>query len=329
MTAAPSTIARRERAARQEAARTAKREADRAAHPAEHYHPGGCYDCHSFAGPIQGCDCAGCTPMRGHHPERTLRYGQLVLASQASEAKPVSYFAGTDKQRNFVRALIRTRQLSERANRALAHYGGDVERYIDSLNTRDRVSGFIDTFKDAPVAAHAVVAETVSGHLGRFVKDSQGWRVRIGGKHDSGEVVTVRKANGDEQSVTLAVAVGDLWTFADHDDKGVVPLADMPDVPKGHYAIDSKGHNDTLFVRVDRPEETTVRIKMVIGGRPDATMDRKRYRDVLERIVEAGVQEAAFRYGREIERCCRCNRHLTDKSSRDAGIGPECEKKAW
>jgi hypothetical protein len=45
---------------------------------------------------------------------------------------------------------------------------------------------------------------------------------------------------------------------------------------------------------------------------------------VLERIVAAGVDEAATKYGVEIGRCYVCNRTLTDDLSRSLGIGPHC-----
>jgi hypothetical protein len=103
------------------------------------------------------------------------------------------------------------------------------------------------------------------------------------------------------------------------------------DVPAGHYAIASRGTNDLMFVRVDRPTEGKwagrTFVKMIVGGHPDAPVARNRVADVLARIVEAGTDDAARLYGQEIGRCCRCNRTLTDEASRAAGIGPDCATK--
>lgn len=105
----------------------------------------------------------------------------------------------------------------------------------------------------------------------------------------------------------------------------------LPDVPAGHYAIASRGTNDLMFVRVDRPTEGKwagrTFVKMIVGGHPDAPVARNRVADVLARIVEAGTDDAARLYGQEIGRCCRCNRTLTDEASRAAGIGPDCATK--
>lgn len=102
------------------------------------------------------------------------------------------------------------------------------------------------------------------------------------------------------------------------------------DVPEGHYAIASSGSNDLAFYRVDRPTEGKWAgrcfVKLVVGGHPDSRVRRDAVQGVLARIVEAGVVESGRLYGREIGRCCRCNRTLTDEVSRAEGIGPECRK---
>jgi hypothetical protein len=102
----------------------------------------------------------------------------------------------------------------------------------------------------------------------------------------------------------------------------------LPDVPAGHYAVPSTGNNDLAFYRVDRPTEGrwagSVFVKIVVGGRPDTGVPRRFVPGILARIVEAGIDEAARLYGQKIGRCYKCNRRLTDKVSRAAGIGPDC-----
>lgn len=104
----------------------------------------------------------------------------------------------------------------------------------------------------------------------------------------------------------------------------------LADVPGGHYAVESTGHNDLAFYRVDRPTEGRwagrVFVKLVVGGHPDQNVPRGHVAGVLARI--AADPDAAARYGRELGRCCRCNRHLTDETSRALGIGPECRSRA-
>lgn len=105
----------------------------------------------------------------------------------------------------------------------------------------------------------------------------------------------------------------------------------LPDIPAGHYALDGKGKNETVFYRVDRPEsgkwEGYTFVKSVVGGRPDQRVPFAQVASILERIEVEGVNQSALRYGQEIGRCCKCNRTLTDDESRTLGIGPECAKK--
>lgn len=104
------------------------------------------------------------------------------------------------------------------------------------------------------------------------------------------------------------------------------------DVPAGHYAVPSlTGNNDLDFFRVDRPYEGRwagrVFVKRVIGGRPNSPVRGRTYTEALLAIRAAGAAEAARRYAQELGRCSRCNRHLTDETSRAYGMGPECRSK--
>lgn len=105
-----------------------------------------------------------------------------------------------------------------------------------------------------------------------------------------------------------------------------------PDVPAGHYAtISATGNNDFDFWRVDRPEEGQWKgrtfVKRVIGGKPDKNVYRQTARDALKAILAEGIEVTRTRYGTEIGQCWKCNRHLTDETSRALGIGPDCRSK--
>jgi hypothetical protein len=109
--------------------------------------------------------------------------------------------------------------------------------------------------------------------------------------------------------------------------------APAPKVPQGYYAVDSAtGNNDTDFYKVDTPTEGRwagrTFVKRVIGGKGDTPVRGAEGLAALARIEAAGVKAAAERYGREIGRCGKCNRTLTDEESRAAGIGPVC-REGW
>lgn len=105
------------------------------------------------------------------------------------------------------------------------------------------------------------------------------------------------------------------------------------EVPAGYYAIDSTGHNDLAFYRIDRPTEGKwagrVFVKLVVGGHADRNVARNQVDGILARIAADGPKAAAERYGRELGHCGRCGRELTDEESRAVGIGPVCRAMAW
>lgn len=113
-------------------------------------------------------------------------------------------------------------------------------------------------------------------------------------------------------------------------------------VPDGYYAV-TNGDNPLKFFRVNtirtqrgrglpagtrkidtqHSEEWIPRVTVYPDGRwhmrPGFSAE-----DVL--ILVADYEDAAYRYGREIGQCARCNKTLTDERSRHYAIGPECEK---
>lgn len=111
------------------------------------------------------------------------------------------------------------------------------------------------------------------------------------------------------------------------------PDPTLPEVPAGHYAVVSAtGNNDLDFFRVDKPTDGEwagcMFVKRVIGGHPDQPVSKNQWRKVLQRIVDADIEASRTLYGTTIGQCWRCNRHLTDETSRALGIGPECRKLA-
>lgn len=96
-------------------------------------------------------------------------------------------------------------------------------------------------------------------------------------------------------------------------------------VPEGRYAVDMGGK--LRFYHVDKPTEGRwagyVFVKVQASDdlhpvkRPDSLIS-------IFRAILIDTTEAMARYGREIGRCGRCGRTLTDEVSRSRGIGPDC-----
>lgn len=106
--------------------------------------------------------------------------------------------------------------------------------------------------------------------------------------------------------------------------------ADERKIPTIRVAVPATGENDLDFLIVQRAENDVRRVLRTLGGHGDITIllaEQVRQAERLAKLDRAELIEAAATYGRELGYCGRCGRELTDKDSRDAGLGPDCAKK--
>jgi hypothetical protein len=90
----------------------------------------------------------------------------------------------------------------------------------------------------------------------------------------------------------------------------------------GYYAVpDPSDPSTTLFRKVD----TKGRV-WIISGPNHLPADRT---DQAIPLIQVDPKFAAAHYGQVIGRCGRCHTRLTDKESRDIGLGPVCRKRSW
>lgn len=102
-------------------------------------------------------------------------------------------------------------------------------------------------------------------------------------------------------------------------------------VPAGRFAVkleDGKLH----FFKVDKPDEGRWAgycfIKEQASDELYPVKNVQRRVEILSAIAQ-DVGGALQTYGREIGKCGRCGRTLTNEESRAYGIGPECRNKGW
>lgn len=97
-------------------------------------------------------------------------------------------------------------------------------------------------------------------------------------------------------------------------------------IPTGRYAVDSSTEGqDTAFYRVVN-QNGHFRV-WIYASNAQHQVSGPGAKSVLKAIEEAGVEEARTRFGVEMGYCWKCGLPLTDKESRDLGIGPVCIKK--
>lgn len=96
------------------------------------------------------------------------------------------------------------------------------------------------------------------------------------------------------------------------------------DIPDGYYAV-SNNDGDTSFYRVRRHQGRLfidLQVSDAFTRIPWATR-----KAALDKIRTDTPIAAGERYARELGRCYRCGRTLTDEVSRAMGIGPTCRNK--
>lgn len=99
----------------------------------------------------------------------------------------------------------------------------------------------------------------------------------------------------------------------------------------GHFAVRLDGSDVVKFYRVKLVTGGQWAGKVFVEAQASDDYHPLRSPETLTMVLTAilanpGAAEAL--YGTELGRCCRCNRTLTDETSRALGIGPECRSKA-
>jgi uncharacterized protein DUF6011 len=95
-------------------------------------------------------------------------------------------------------------------------------------------------------------------------------------------------------------------------------------LPRGRYAIENdKG--ELCFYNVWRGDRRPDYVKVYLQHGPDdSEVPFIAAMSICHKIVKAGPMVCAQRYGKEIGSCYRCGLRLTNRLSRELGIGPVC-----
>jgi len=112
----------------------------------------------------------------------------------------------------------------------------------------------------------------------------------------------------------------------------------LEDLPPGRYAIENNEGELRFYQRWQGKGSKSDRFALyVMFGPYEAKLPRNAQVAIAKKILEAGVRECAIRFGNEIGSCSNCGRRLTNRISRELGIGPVCggrmfgdsPEKAW
>lgn len=143
------------------------------------------------------------------------------------------------------------------------------------------------------------------------------WLVRIKGYIERGELT-----KGKAGEIISALKGLPKDPEKDQRDKNRPTLAD---IPPGRYAVQTGADpEDISFWRVKENKAKTGRYILRIGGPNEYLLRGQDALAAVKRIHRYGVGNAAVLYGKKVGRCSQCNTRITNRLSRELGIGPVC-----
>jgi uncharacterized protein DUF6011 len=185
-----------------------------------------------------------------------------------------------------------------------------------SLATEKQAKWMIDiaTTRETPGPAEAVLTRLEQGFA----------------RHAASQFITnykdlPRKPKVPSAAMMEAVAPGaDSLEFQGNAGK---PVRDAVGVPAGRYAIRTEEGVKFFKVRLGKGRwEGRTFVEAQASDDLYPIRNPQRRQEILEEIAKDTVAAERL-YGRELGKCARCGRTLTDETSRAHGIGPECRKK--
>lgn len=110
---------------------------------------------------------------------------------------------------------------------------------------------------------------------------------------------------------------------------------DFSRIPDGRYAVEHGAETAYYTIGTSRNGSGKRHVcilssdeRIYVGTILSNGEYRGRHENLLQEVAK-NPEAAGLLFGRTIGKCCRCGRTLTDASSREAGIGPECASKGW
>lgn len=94
-------------------------------------------------------------------------------------------------------------------------------------------------------------------------------------------------------------------------------------LPAGRYAIENND-GELRFYQVWESSNKAAKRLYVQHSDDTSKLPMRAQEAIAQKIIAVGIRECAIRYGMEIGSCSNCGRTLTNRISRELGIGPIC-----
>lgn len=240
----------------------------------------------------------------------------------------MSEYPASDKQINFIRTLIAERRDATGISDVDAAIAALVEQRLTKKGASAVIDQLLTTAKDEPKVDPAAEAErTARAAVAAKPANRFGGKCVLCNVYVPEGAGTYRKGQGARRWETLHL---DGECPEDLQAKLNELLAGQGD---GYFAIPFIGldaeRTDLTFFGIRTRENGDRFMVHTVGGHGDRDdMSFTWCERAITALAAVDRDEAMATYGRELGHCGDCGRELTDKASRDRGIGPTCASKA-
>jgi len=110
--------------------------------------------------------------------------------------------------------------------------------------------------------------------------------------------------------------------------EGVETSTALSGLPPGRYALPKAGteleDNELRFYQCWESRDKQAKRLYVMFGPSQGKLPPDAQNKIAKMILKEGIRECAIRFGMEIRHCSNCGYRLTNRISRELGIGPVC-----
>jgi hypothetical protein len=205
---------------------------------------------------------------------------------------------------------------------------GDKGSYIQQRSWRDEMVTDEDLKalrRPAPSRMDEPATEKQVNYIAILVEDKeipQNWMARLD-EYAAQPFITKRKAG---EIISALKQLPQKRGFPERTKNN----PEISDVPSGRYAIryDEDDENAVVFYRVGRSRDNPNAVRVyIVAGPNEHRQPHFKAKYILKAIYRAGIAQSAMLYGQKLRHCGKCGIQLTNRTSRERGLGPICSER--
>lgn len=272
-------------------------------------------------------------------PLRKPQYNEHGAMHRSSRQSDPATRLPSEASERWLRDILTKRQLPPKGELTGAQRAAAALKLLDAgAMSQAQVSKAIDAFKDCPRKVEQLVEQYADADL-TSMTDEQRVVAYLEARFAAGTInefgasllgqYRARGRLSDRQIEVMLRGMPSEPTKGPEKASPATEEARMPSpqaLPAGRYAVESKD-GELTFYRIKRGKQNPRYVEIYLKHGPSESKvpyTVPGYARIMWSIVEAGAGACAIRYGRELGCCSVCAADLTNRLSRELGIGPVC-----